>query len=343
MSYISKIWYVAAWSSEVTPEKPVARNVIGEPIVLWRNAEGAIQAMEDRCPHRFAPLSLGRVEGDQIRCMYHGLRFDGSGKCTHVPPSDQDYPALNVRVLPTCEKDGWIWVWPGDPALADPGLAPDAWGDGAEDFALQCGSLDYNADYQLINDNLSDLSHVDYVHETTLGAATGNAWSKTFPTVRTLPDGILVERWLPPVQIDQVGGLQFENFNSYRYLLPGIFLMRSEGYMPGTAEQCGNGRPTQPPLWVRVEQQAITPIGPGRSRYHFATGVPRAHAEQAESDAFFRVAQAAFEEDRTMIEGQQRILDQTAADRDYGFIPQDKGPAIIRRLISARLRKEAGE
>lgn len=343
MSFIRKIWYVAAWSTEVGQDSLVGRSIIGEPVVLWRTSDGQVHALEDRCPHRRAPLSLGRVEGGELRCMYHGLRFDGRGQCQHIPGTDERPHNLDARAFPVVERDGWVWLWPGDPAAADPALIPSAWGTDNERYVMRTGAIDYEADYQLINDNLTDLSHLDFVHETTLGRSTGSLWSATLPKIQTLQNGIRISRWFPPAPVPFDDQTLFETWNSYTYLLPGIFLMKLSGFPVGTADRFGQAAPTEAPVWDQVGQQAVTPISSGRSRYLFASGVPRIMQELGLSEGLFEVVEAAFEEDRQMIEAQQRVWDQTPPDRPMAFIPQDKGPAIIRRMIAARLRQELGQ
>lgn len=85
MTYPRNCWYVASWSHDVPVGKPVAIQILDESIVLWRTPEGAVNALEDRCPHRPAPLSIGRCEGANLRCMYHGFLFNGEGKTIAIP------------------------------------------------------------------------------------------------------------------------------------------------------------------------------------------------------------------------------------------------------------------
>src|SRR5258708_2790026 len=106
--FIKNLWYVAAWSHEVS-DAPTAVKVIGEPIVLYRRSDRTVVAFEDRCPHRNAPLSLGRIEGDDLRCMYHGLRFGCDGVCKEVPGTDAPPLGATVRVFPVVERSSWIW------------------------------------------------------------------------------------------------------------------------------------------------------------------------------------------------------------------------------------------
>lgn len=341
MTFIRNIWYVAAWSSELGPDRPIARTIAGENLALWRRADGSVVAMEDRCPHRLAPLSLGRIEGDTLRCMYHGLSFGADGLCRHVPGSDVIPPHSTTLVYPTVEQSSWIWVWLGDPELADPAAIPKGWQIDDPAWVINHSAMDYAADYQLINDNLTDLSHLDYVHETTLGAATGTAWSKNQPRVTMLPDGVLIERWNEDIPVYRGSTDRCDRLNSYRYLLPGIFLMTTRLYPIGTAAACDHGQPSIPPFSERIDQQAATPVSEGRSRYLYATGVAASEATPALLADMMTVVNAAFEEDRTIIEAQQRVWNVTPAERRKAFIPQDKAPALLRRMIARRIAGEA--
>ncbi len=341
MTFLRNLWYVAAWSHELGAGAPLAVTIIGEPVALYRRADGSVVAFEDRCPHRHAPLSLGRIEGDDLRCMYHGLRFGCDGACVEVPGTTVIPPRTQVRVFPALERSSWIWVWMGDPARADTGLVPEAVGLDNPEWEMRSGAIDYEADYQLVNDNLCDLSHLDFVHETTLGGSTGAKWSAELPKVTPLDDGLLFERWfrdhpLMPGRLDRV-----DTWNSYRYLLPGIFLMTTQSFPVGTAQSSGMGVPTSAKaLYRRAEQQAVTPIGDKRTRYLYATGVEKAIATPKFIEGVFKVVNASFAEDRRMIEAQQKIWDRTPPDRQKAFLPQDKAPALLRRMIASRLADE---
>lgn len=339
MTFIRNLWYVAGWSNELA-DKPVARIVIGEPLVLWRTGDGTAIAIEDRCPHRHAPLSRGRLEGDSIRCMYHGLRFAADGSCREVPGTDAIPPNSTARTFPVVEKWSWLWVWMGDPAGADPALIPDAFGIDDPAWLMNAGAIDYAADYQLINDNLTDLGHLDFVHETSLRVASGFDWRNVPPKVTTQEDGLTLTRWFGSDHA--LPGMPFvgDTFNRYRYVLPGIFIMHTKIYPPGTAAACGYGETDEEPVMELVEQQAVTPTLPGRARYQFATGLGAKYGIPDDADERRAVADIAFLEDRTMIEAQQLIWDLTPPDRLKAFIPADKAPSIFRRLIARRLEEE---
>jgi vanillate O-demethylase monooxygenase subunit len=157
-----------------------------------------------------------------------------------------------------------------------------------------------------------------------------------------LDDGLLFERWF--LDHPQAPGRseRVDTWNSYRYLLPGVFLMTTQAYPVGTARESEFGEPTNnaKAVFRRVEQQAVTPISEGRSRYLYASGVEARIATPQLVDAIFGVINASFAEDRRMIEAQQRVWNRTPADRKKAFIVQDKAPAMFRRLIEQRLVDE---
>ncbi|MGE0746809.1 MAG: Rieske 2Fe-2S domain-containing protein [Rhodospirillales bacterium] len=167
--FIRNAWYVAAWDHEVEAGL-VARTLLGEPIVLYRTSGGAPVALEDRCCHRSLPLSMGRQVGDNLQCGYHGLTFAPDGRCVQVPGQSAVPPGSVVRHYPAVERWKWVWVWMGDPALADPALIPNWWWMDHPDWKVVKGQvLHINCNYQLITDNLLDLSHTSFVHADTIG------------------------------------------------------------------------------------------------------------------------------------------------------------------------------
>ena len=114
---VRNAWYIGAWGNEVT-EKPLARQLLGEHVVLYRDAGGRVGILEDRCCHRAAPLSLGSVVEDGLQCGYHGMIFGRDGACTGNPGEEEDRALYRVRSFPAVERQGFVWVWMGDPRLA---------------------------------------------------------------------------------------------------------------------------------------------------------------------------------------------------------------------------------
>ena len=161
-------WYVAAWDHEVRRLHPMRRLLLGEPVVLYRVSDGTPVALEDRCCHRHAQLSRGRVRGDTIECAYHGLRFAPDGACVHIPSQTHIPAAARVRSYPVTERYHWIWIWPGDPALADESLIPDFGVMDHPDWNWRGETLPVAGNAMLVIENLMDLTHLPVLHRTTL-------------------------------------------------------------------------------------------------------------------------------------------------------------------------------
>src|SRR6266699_75547 len=137
--FLRNCWYMAGWSRDFTVGTLFGVTMLNDPIVIYRQANGSLAALRDRCCHRFAPLSRGRIEGDDLRCMYHGLKFAPSGKCVEVPGQDLIPPTAVIRSYPVVEQDCWVWLWMGDPALADPVLIPAALGHDDPGWFMETG------------------------------------------------------------------------------------------------------------------------------------------------------------------------------------------------------------
>lgn len=197
MSFLRNAWYVAALSREVTRFAPLARTLLCEPVVLFRTHDGSVAALEDRCPHRFAPLSMGRMSRDGLVCGYHGMEFDHTGKCIANPtqPDEPIGPRACVQSFRVIEKHNLIWIWMGDSALADEAKIPNYWW---YDHCAWDTNLQYihvGGNYLLLLDNLFDLSHVNFVHGDVLGSA-DRAPDMVHKTEKT--ELGLVDSWLSP-------------------------------------------------------------------------------------------------------------------------------------------------
>ncbi len=337
--YVRNAWYVCAWASELTHEKPLAFTVLDQNLVLWRTDAGDPVAFEDRCVHRLAPLSLGRCEGAALRCMYHGLLFDRTGKCIEIPSQDMIPPQARVRAFPAMERHGWIWVWMGDPAQADETPIPDAWPLNPENgWLLGTGILDYKSEARLICDNLIDLSHLSYVHPETFG--TTEHWAKHTPNMTALPRGIRYEMWLEDQpNMAGGGGGRVDPWTTYDFLVPGIFLLRNTIYPLGTAKACDYKAPGEDvkPLFDAFTCQAVTPTGARTARYFYSWGPHSSVGDETVRDFLMGVAKQAFAEDQRMIEGQQIVLDATPEPR---IMPTaGDRPVVMYNQLVAKMRR----
>jgi phenylpropionate dioxygenase-like ring-hydroxylating dioxygenase large terminal subunit len=162
-------WWVAGFSWELK-DKPLARTYLDRPMVLFRTPDGKVAALEDRCCHKELPLSCGAVEDRGLRCGYHGLLFNQSGTCIEIPGQDKIPSRAKVQSYPLVERDQILWVWIGSTPDAQPSEEPPAYPvHGDPRYKFGGDSYHYDAPYQLIHDNLLDLSHLGYVHVKTIG------------------------------------------------------------------------------------------------------------------------------------------------------------------------------
>ncbi|RJG13620.1 aromatic ring-hydroxylating dioxygenase subunit alpha [Pseudomonas cavernicola] len=171
--YVNNSWYVAATPNELANGNILARTILGHKIALFKTENGQYAAVRDACIHRQAPLSLGHIVGETIQCGYHGARFGTDGRCTHVPGQDVISPKALVRSFPVCERHGFIWIWMGDPELAvDESTIPKnlALLDAKPEMRSCSGLFEsMRANYRLLNDNLFDITHAEFVHPESFG------------------------------------------------------------------------------------------------------------------------------------------------------------------------------
>ncbi|MBS0367057.1 MAG: aromatic ring-hydroxylating dioxygenase subunit alpha [Proteobacteria bacterium] len=341
MNYPRNAWYVASWSNQLPESQLAGLTILDEPIVLWRTG-GKVHALADRCVHRLAPLSLGRCEGSHLRCMYHGFLYDSSGQVVAIPGQDKIPPRARVRSYPAVDIHGWIWVWMGDPEKADESLIPATYSIDDPQWLQGQGTIDYNAEAQLIHDNLLDFSHLSFVHANSFG--TPDDFSESLPKVTALPQGMRFERWLVNTPSPFSHPEQLVDFyQQYDFLVPGILVMWFGGFTAGSAQANNFGRPdfSRATSDVGCTSQAVTPMGPRQSRYFFSTGPHRSHGDEALKDAMMATTQQAFEEDRTMITAQQAIIDRTPSPT---VIPSahDRGITMFHNMVARLIKEESG-
>lgn len=164
--FLKNAWYCAGWAHELDNEALVGRKILGKHVMLYRKLDGDVVAVNDACPHRFAPLHQGKRNGDSVACPYHGLEFGPKGQCTHNPHGDGKIPkACKIDSYPLVERWAALWIWMGDADKADPSMIPDfSMTVPREGWTTVYGSHSVNAEYQLVVDNLLDRSHVQYLH-----------------------------------------------------------------------------------------------------------------------------------------------------------------------------------
>ncbi len=337
--FIKNCWYVAAWDTEVPADGFLTRTITDIPVVFWRDSAGRVVALEDRCCHRGAPLSKGRREGDCLRCMYHGLKFDRSGACVEIPSQKNIPPQARVRSFPVVETHRWIWIWMGDVAAADVSLVPDThWLDDPA-WRSNDGYIHYDVDYLLIADNLLDFSHLPYVHPTTLGGS--EDYAKVVPKVERTARGVKVTRWTldteAPGFVQKVRPFagRVDRWNIYDFLMPGVLLMDSGMSLASTGALEGK----------RIDAaefrgcQALTPETKNSTHYFFAHPHNFLIDRPDITTSIHQSVVTAFDEDREMIVAQQAAL-----SLDGGFkmvsLGIDSALTQFRWMIDRQIKEE---
>jgi vanillate O-demethylase monooxygenase subunit len=336
--YLENTWYMAAWSAEVA-EKLLRRRILGRAIVLFRLESGRMAALDDRCPHRFLPLSMGERRGDTIRCGYHGLTFNGSGKCVHNPFSDKIPNGAMVRSWPIEERDGIVWMWAGEAERADPARIPDfsSVTDGSGVPPIRGYQL-MRANYEYGTDNLLDLSHIEFVHRGTF-AGNGVIFAGQH-TVRQDGDTLHSNWWMPDVAAPPhtagvyPSDMRTDHWLDMRWNAPASMLLEVGATPRDAAREQG---------LVAFQAHILTPETQTTTHYFWEVARPVPEASP-EGDEYVRtlMAQAFDVEDKPVIEAAYANLDggEFWAQKPV-FIGVDAGGARARRLLEMMIAKEA--
>lgn len=327
-------WYVIAYSHEVGRE-PLQRDCLGDPVVLYRTEGGAPVALFDRCPHRGMPLSRGKLIGDVIQCGYHGIEFNTHGRSIKVPSGGVAPPKLCVRSYALVERGGWVWIWMGNAAAADPTLLPDHAEiglDGAGWYPDPGIHLQVNANYLLPYENLADATHITYLHHGMID--TGNVASMPYrlevrgSAVKTYRD--FVNEPMP--EMLRLGfNLRGERVTRTLELssyAPNLVVIRNSFIEVDVAD---------PQARINTLLVAVTPAGP-RSTHQFTAfgnNYPQRHPTR------FDDLRRLLMEDVVCIEGIQQTFDRLGPQRCPEFSVKADEPAIrTRRMIAEMIRRE---
>jgi len=341
--FLRNCWYVAGWSKEYE-QALRAQKLLGDNVVLYRQADGTPVALEDACPHRKLPLSDGKLEGDRVVCGYHGLAFDCSGKCVDAPTQRANIPKRAVvKSYPVQDRYNLLWIWMGDVDKADPDLIfpidnfdnPD-WGytDG--------GTLPIGCNYLWVADNLLDPSHVAWVHVTSFaGGGTEDAPLDIERTNR----GVIVSRWIydQPASPYYADLVKFDGNadrkQHYEMCFPAIALNMSIYSPAGTG---GPDKAAGEKPYVNISYNFLTPVDENNTLYIWFQHRNTDPNDRAISERMNAGAVMAFNEDKVILEAvHSGMAKMVTPNIDLGL---DAGAKLFRlhlqRLIDAEKEKD---
>lgn len=334
--FIRNRWYVAAWDKEVSA-RPLARTICGEKVVLFRRRDGSAAALADFCPHRLAPLSLGVVEGDAIRCGYHGLLVDGARACVEMPGQEDAPRRLSVTPYPLVERYRFVWLWVGEAALADPALIPDFWFCEDPAWAFDGDVYPVACDYRLLVDNLMDLSHETYVHPSSIGQK--EIVDSPIDT-RLEGEAVVVERWMrgiepPPFWRTFLGkdGL-VDRWQICHFALPSAVTIEVGVAPVGTGAPEGDRSQGVEGVVVNF----MTPESETSCRYYWGMARSFGVGDAGLTERMRRSQAGVFDEDVVVLEAQQRNID-LRPDLKLVTLAIDAGGAHARRLMERAARE----
>ncbi|MBB3953641.1 aromatic ring-hydroxylating dioxygenase subunit alpha [Novosphingobium sediminicola] len=340
MPFIRNAWYVAAWDSEVTAEAILSRHILDEKLIFFRQPDGTVTALSGVCPHRYASLSMGRLEDGAVHCGYHGLGFDRTGACVHnpfgAPPK-----GMRLRSYPVVERFSAIWIWMGEPDAADPALLPDFSFNDPADYCVGQGYLLVQANWELEVENILDLSHIQFLHPTTLGSSEvangAYEWHQDGEQIWSNRD--VYGEMMRPELAGPMGvpsDRPVDRWIHTRWDAPANLAIFAGAVPAGQDRGGAPGTPTG---------HLFTPATQGSTHYFYSIAFPRSMGPQAEILARTQVdfLKMPFEtEDLPMLEEQQRNLaGRSLRDVKLGWLPGDAAGARARNILYARIDAEA--
>lgn len=339
MTFVRNCWYPAGFASRIGDglEK---RRILGEDIVLWRKPDRSFAALQDRCPHRFLPLSMGCLKNGNVQCGYHGMTFAGDGTCVRIPGQPTIPPSARVKAYPVAERMGLVWIWLGDPALASEAKLFDLAEYHQEGWhAVEGEALDVAANYLSLADNLCDPAHVAFVHLSTLG----NAAHEDVPIETELKgDLIVTTRWTldaEPIPLFKKFGSfkgNIDRWQIYNFHAPAIAVIDFGGADTGTGAREG-----------RLHDGAIRIFA-----CHFLCPVDESHsidywmhvdnfasddATKARMNEQFAMA---FDEDKAILEAIEIEEQKQGPNRRPLRLGIDKGAVMMRKTVERMITAE---
>jgi vanillate O-demethylase monooxygenase subunit len=332
--FVQNAWYVCAWSHEIG-SAPLARKILNVDLVMFRGNDGQASVLEDRCCHRAAPLSLGNVVEGGIQCGYHGLVFDAKGQCVDNPGEKINTSTFHVRAYPLIERQNMVWVWMGDPAVADENQIPSFdYHDQLDIWPFQFGYYNIQANYMFMMDNLLDQSHLAYVHASTIGGSP-DAHLEPILDVTPTDTGVHYLRWMldtpAPPSFVKLAGFEdnVDRWADFEYVAPCTIYQWGGALEVG--RQARQNRDQEGGVSLRIFHHA-TPETETSCHYFWSAANKLSFADTPEGKAIFEDIAYAFSEDKVFLELQQKRV---SADTTRPLLlrERDKTVAIARRVL----------
>ena len=336
--YLESAWYFGGWS-ELLPTGKVNGVVLAERnIAVYRTETGRVAAIGDRCPHRFAPLHRGQVKGERLECGYHGLQFGTDGQCAFNPHGKGATPtAARVPSYSTVERDGAIWIWLATEKEPDPSLIPDFSLLTAcpETARVHIPTMNVDADYELIVDNLFDPTHAEYVHAGTFGG-TGEL-SNFRPRIEAdhakvvadwSYDGVVAVPYLQACLPDQ----PVDTWIRATWYAPGVVVFEAGIKAAGRSRQEG---------FLTVAYHIPMPTTPGKCTYDVKAIRSFAVEDVGMTATTREMAQYAFNaQDKPMIQAQHAMMNGTDfSELNPVLFATDAAPVRVRRALQSLIEE----
>lgn len=335
-NYPRNQWWVAATADEIT-RQPMRRWLLDLPVALYRTEAGAVVALDDRCPHRWAPLSKGWLDGDELVCAYHGLRFSALGACVKVPTQAQAPARAKVHSYPVHEIGPLVWIWTGDPALAGASAPPVVDWHADPGWSIVGGAMEADANYMLLKENVLDLTHFGYLHRNSFKILD---WDRA-PDVSVNGEQVEFRLEFPPTQLAPMfaaltgfGDRPIARVNWGRSLSPALHLAGQDFTDPAP-------RPGARSTAAFRVMHATTPISPTRMHYFWMAAWDLPLTEQ-QREAMRQTTLDGFAEDKDMIEAIQSTIDRDPRGLHYPevMVTADRSAVQARRILLRRLDQE---
>lgn len=333
---VQNAWYIAAWAEEVST-KPLARRIASRPVVLFRTLDGHPCALIDSCSHRGAPLSLGTVTEQGIRCNYHGVVFGCDGKCTAIPNQQMIPDKARVQSFPVVEQDKIVWIWIGEAEKADETLIVRYPFHGDSNWPSKFAMSPVAASYLLIADNLLDATHLAYVHGDSVGGSDPNVHMKAESSLKPTERGHRFERLMrnAPAPPAYAACVPFEGkidrWQEFDFVAPSTVLQYSGGVPAGTDRATAGA----PRFDMRIFHSA-TPATDNTCYYFWSVQNGHNTDDPKATEILFEQIASAIVEDKLFIEAQQARVDELGESRLF-----DNSADAARIMARRAIRKYA--